>query len=601
MTANPLFLLTCVPIIAGLFCLLIPGRDKYVAKAIAILTVSGSLAGAIHVFMKKPISWQSGQSTILIADNLSSFIGMGVALFAFLVTIYSFGFTEKSFGRYFGYVLITLGASFGVSFANDLIVLLVFWGVLAAMLYLMVNMAGSAKAASAAGKALIIIGGTDALMLFGITLMWWMTGTFSMDKIHLALDKAPAMAAFLCLAAASFAKAGAMPFHSWLPDVAEDGPTPVTAYLPASLDKLLGIYLLARVALHLFTMNAVSNTILLASGAVTIILAVIIALVQHDMKRLLGYHAVSQVGYMVLGIGTGTAVGIAGSVFHMFNHAVYKSCLFLSGGNVEKAAGTTDLAKLGGLAKYMPVTFICFLTASLSISGIPPFNGFVSKWMIYQGIIESAGPKNPAWILWLTCAMFGSVLTVASFMKLIHAIFLGRPSEGLKDVKEARPSMTFPVIVLALICFIFGVFAFIIPIPLFIAPAIGLSMTYLGIWKPVLATTLIMIGIALGFFAYWIFKPGRFRSVRSFVGGEDPDKMDRVSGVEFYDTIKDLKALSGVYAQETKGTFDIYAIGLKSVSPFTRALQHLHNGILSTYLVWCALAMAAIFIFFLLR
>ncbi|MFH1189265.1 MAG: proton-conducting transporter membrane subunit [Candidatus Omnitrophota bacterium] len=596
-----MLLLTCVPIAAGLICLLMPDRAKRLIRGLAILMAASSLAGAVYVFMNKPVNWQAGQSIILIADDLSSFIGIGIALFASLVTIYSFGSAERSFGRYFGYLLITLGASFGVAFANDLLILLVFWGLLAAMLYLMVNMAGSRQAASAARKALIIIGGTDALMLFAFALMWQMTGTFSMDKIRLALDSVPAFAAFLCLAAASFAKAGAMPFHSWLPDVAEHGPTAVTAYLPASLDKLLGIYLLARVALRLFIMNSVSNTILLAAGAVTIILAVVIALVQHDMKRLLGYHAVSQVGYMVLGIGTGTAIGMAGSIFHMFNHAVYKSCLFLSAGNVEKRAGTTDLAKLGGLAKYMPVTFICFLTASLSISGIPPFNGFVSKWMVYQGIIESAGPKNPAWILWLTCAMFGSVLTVASFMKLIHAVFLGRPSEGLKDVKEARPSMTFPVAVLAIICFIFGAFAFIVPVPLFIAPAIGLPMAYLGIWKPVLATSLIIIGIALGFMAYWLFRPGQFRTVRTFVGGEDPEKMARVSGVEFYDTIKDLKALGGVYAREEEGSFDIYTLGGKLMRPLTGALQRLHNGILSTYLVWCALAMAAIFIFFLLR
>src|SRR4030042_5389712 len=112
------------------------------------------------------------------------------------------------------------------------------------------------------------------------------------------------------------------------------------------------------------------------------------SLIQHDLKRLLGYHAVSQVGYMVLGIGTGNPIGIAGGLFHMLNHAIYKSCLFLSGGSVEKKAGTTELDKLGGFAKIMPITFVTFVIASLAISGVPPFNGFASKWMIYQGIIE---------------------------------------------------------------------------------------------------------------------------------------------------------------------------------------------------------------------
>ncbi len=592
---NSLLLLVSVPVVAGIICLVLPDTLKTITKVLAFAVTFASLAGSVYSFIKKPLYWQFGNYNIFAVDNLSAFVGMGVAIFAFLVTIYSFGFIEKSFGRYFGYVLITLGSSFGVAFANDLLALLTFWGLLGGTLYLLVNIQGTDKASAAAKKALIVVGGTDAVMMFGIALIWGMTGTFSMDKINLSLDGPTAFTAFLCLAIAAFAKAGVMPFHSWLPDVAEDGPAPVTAYLPASLDKLLGIYLLARVALHIFVMNAVSNTILLAVGAITIIFAVVIALVQHNMKRLLGYHAVSQVGYMVLGIGTGTAIGIAGGIFHMLNHAIYKSCLFLSAGNVEKRAGTADLAKLGGLAKYMPVTFACFLVASLSISGIPPFNGFVSKWMIYQGIIESAGVNNPAWILWLACAMFGSALTLASFMKLLHAIFLGRPSEGLKDVREVGYSMSFPIVVLACLCVIFGVFAFKIPIPLLIAPCLGAGIAYLGIWNSVIATILVIVGILAGLLIYLKFKPGQFRAVKTFIGGEEADGLGRISGVEFYDTIKDIKGLKALYEQEEKKSFDIYELGARGTFYFSRLLQWLHNGILPTYLVWCLVGMLVLF------
>jgi len=595
MLNNPLLLLISIPIIAGIACLFLPDRLKIVTKAIAFAVTFASLAGSILLFVKKPLYWQCCGYRIFIADNLSSFVGIGIAAFALLVTIYSFVFIEKSFGRYFGYVLITLGSSLGTAFANDLLVLLTFWGFLGGTLYLLVNMQGTDKANAAAKKALIVIGGTDAVMLFGIALVWHMTGTFAMDKVHLLIDSPVALTAFLCFAIAAFAKAGVMPFHSWLPDVAEDGPTPVTAYLPASLDKLLGIYLLARVALHMFVMNTTTNTILMAFGAVTIIFAVIIALVQHDMKRLLGYHAVSQVGYMVLGIGTGTVIGIAGGIFHMFNHAIYKSCLFLSCGNVEKKTGTTDLSKLGGLVKYMPITFVCFIIASMSISGIPPFNGFVSKWMIYQGIIESAGASNPAWILWLTCAMFGSALTLASFMKLSHAIFLGRPSDGLKDTREVGFSMYFPIIALAGLCFIFGVFAFNLSIPLFIAPAVGQSITYSGLWNPIVATILIMIGIAAGFLIYLVLKAGRFRTVEAFVGGEKADDLGRVSGVEFYDTIKDVKGFKAIYNKEETKSFDVYELGGKGTFYLSRLLQWLHNGILPTYLVWCLVGMLVLF------
>ena len=599
---NPLILLIVGPVIAGAICLSLPDRVKIFIKLGALLVCLASFAAAIHIFLKKPIVYNYGSYTVLLADNLSGFIAVAIAAFALLITIYSFGFIERSFGRYFGYTLMTLGASMGAVFANDMIVLLTFWGVLVSLLYLMVNLKGTDDSAAAAKKSLIIIGGTDALMLFGLCLVWSMTKTFMISGLRIPLSSASAYIAYFSLAIAAFAKAGAMPFHSWLPDVAEFAPASVTAYLPASLDKLLGIYLLARISLSLFAVNRITNTVLAVVGAVTIVLAVIIALVQHDMKRLLGYHAVSQVGYMVLGIGTGNPIGIAGGLFHMLNNVIYKSCLFLSAGSVEKRCGTTDLDKLGGLAKYMPVTFAAFLTASLSISGVPPFNGFVSKWMIYQGIIESASPKNPLWIVWLVSAMFGSALTVASFMKLLHAVFLGRPDTELKDVKEAGFSMSFPVIVLALVCVIFGVLAFILPLPILIAPAIGLSIVYLGSWSPVIATILIIIGITAGLFVYSVFRSKKtFRTVQVFIGGEDVGTLGRISGTDFYNTIKDVKALGGIYKKEASGNLDLYNITRNAVYYFTRQLQRLHNGVLPTYLVWCLLGMIGMFLVIFVR
>ncbi|MGB3242668.1 MAG: proton-conducting transporter membrane subunit, partial [Candidatus Omnitrophota bacterium] len=252
---------------------------------------------------------------------------------------------RKGLVRYYIYVLLTLTGSLGAVFSNNLIVFVVFWGFLGLLLYLLVGFGQRKNTAYTAKKTFIIVGGTDAVMLFGIAIIWHLTGALEMDKISIGLNSPPAILAYLCLAAGAFAKAGAMPFHTWVPDAAEDGPTPVTAFLPASLDKLLGIYFLARISLDMFRMNLGMNTFLMVVGSVTIVAAVMMALIQHDMKRLLGYHAVSQVGYMVLGIGTGNPVGIAGGLFHMLNHAIYKSCLFFSGGAVEKRSGTTNLDK----------------------------------------------------------------------------------------------------------------------------------------------------------------------------------------------------------------------------------------------------------------
>lgn len=585
-----------IPILAGLFCLIIPERLKILTRLLSFVVTLASLAASIRIFILKPLYWPPVQTPALTADNLSALAGLGVSFFAFLVTLYSFGYIEKNNGRYFGYVLMVLGSSLGVVFANNLIVLVVFWGFLAALLYLLVSIQGTPKAPESAKKALIIIGATDALMIFAIGLIWKMTGTFAMDGAPIALNGALPYAAFLCILIASFAKAGAVPFHSWLPDVAEDGPASVTAYLPASLDKLLGIYLLARISLNLFIMNGISNTILLVVGAFTIIFAVTIALVQHDFKRLLGYHAVSQVGYMILGIGTANPIGIAGGLFHMLNNALYKSCLFLGAGAVEKRTGTSDLSDLGGLSKYMPATFISFLIASLAISGIPPLNGFFSKWMIYQGIVEMANGKNPFWIVWLIAAMFGSALTIASFIKLLHAVFLGRVSDKTRGVKEAPISMTLPMIILAAICIIFGVFAFSVPVSLLIAPAIGKNISYIGTWSPDVATALIVTAVLLGIIAYLFVAHKKARVVSSFVGGEDPEQLDRVTGTEFYNTIKEIKVFGNLYSKEDAREFDIYNIGGRSMAVTARFFQRLHNGVLPTYLVWCLLGMIVVFL-----
>ena len=546
-------------------------------------------------------------------DNLSVFVGVFIALFFLLITLYSFGFMRQRKGliHYYIYITLTLVSSLGAAFSNNLILFMVFWGFLGLLLYLLIGFGQTENASYTAKKAFIIIGGTDALMLLGLAIIWQLTGSLQMDRISITLNTKIAVLAYMCLAVGAFAKAGAMPFHTWVPDTAQDAPTPVTAFLPASLDKLLGIYFLARISLNMFKMTTAINTLLMIVGSVTIVAAVMMALVQHDLKRLLGYHAVSQVGYMVLGIGTGNPIGIAGGLFHMLNHAIYKSCLFLSGGAVEKEAGTTDLEKLGGFAKGMPITFITFLIASLAISGIPPFNGFASKWMVYQGIIKTASNGSHLWIIWLIAAMFGSALTLASFVKLIHAIFLGQPVnvQYLLDQtsmkgrvmnnkpREASPTMWIPQVFLAVLCVIFGVFAYKIPLKMFIFPSLEGKVEFFGIWNASLATILIIVGIIVGVIIYLLGTITKARETEAFIGGEILEKQPnmRVSGTEFYNTIKEITPLDAIYRLAERKVFDIYHLGSIITFGFNKILSYLHNGILLTYLSWCLLGMIILF------
>ncbi len=536
-------------------------------------------------------------------DALSNFVGIFIIFFSLLIIIYSSGFMKAKRGLilYYFYIVLTLIASLGAVFSNNLVLFMVCWGFLAFLLYLLIWFGEKEHTPSTAKKSFIIIGGSDIFMLLGLAFVWKITGTVQMDKISLLLNTKASVFAYLCLAIGAFAKAGAMPFHTWVPDTASDAPTPVTAYLPASLDKLLGIYFLGRLSLDMFKMDAIMNIVLMSIGSITIIAAVMMALVQHDLKRLLGYHAVSQVGYMVLGIGTGTVLGIAGGIFHMLNNAIYKAGLFLSGGNVEKKAGTTDLERLGGFAKLMPISFITFLIASLSISGVPPFNGFVSKWLIYQGIIETGKSGGYLWVLWLIAAMFGSALTLASFMKLVHAVFLGQPSKEYKvsSIKHREVSITMwiPVVILAILCVVFGVFAYQIPLRIFIFPSVGFTGEFSGLWTPSLATLLILVGILLGVIIYFIGTVTKTRQTEVFIGGEIIDEYPqmRVSGARFYDTIRELDILKSIYSLAEKGYFDIYRIGQRIIYSFSSLLRYFHNGILSTYLAWCIFGMIILF------
>jgi len=546
-------------------------------------------------------------------DNLSIFVGIFIGIFFLLITIYSFGFMrqKKRLIHYYSYLILTFISSLGAVFSNNFILFMVFWGFLGLLLYLLIGFGQTENASYTAKKAFIIIGGTDALMLLGLALVWRLTGSLQMDEISITLNTKVAVLAYMCLAAGAFAKAGVMPFHTWVPDTARDAPTPVTAFLPASLDKLLGIYFLIRISLNMFKMSTAVNTVLMVVGSVTIVAAVMMALTQHDLKRLLGYCAVSQVGYIVLGIGTGNPIGIAGGLFHMLNHAIYKSCLFLSVGAVEKEAGTTDLEKLGGFAKIMPITFITFLIASLAVSGIPPFNGFASKWMVYQGIIKTASNGSYLWIIWLIAAMFGSALTLAIFMKLIHAVFLGQPANEqprsnkiptkaeamINKRRETSPTMWIPQVFLAVLCVIFGVFAYRIPLKMFIFPSLEGKVVFFGIWNASLATILIIVGVVVGIMIYLLGTITKTREAEAFIGGEILEEQlnMRFSGTEFYNTIKDITPLGTIYGLAERKVFDIYHLGSIITFGFNKILRYIHNGVLLTYLAWCFLGMIILF------
>jgi len=603
----PIFL----PLIAGFVLLFLPNKIGSLSKALTLIISVITLALAIQIFTVGQLDYAGfvlriadlKLDLLLTAKPLGEFILVFAMGFGLLIALYSLKSTTeaKRTNVYYGAILLAIGGAAGVLLSNNLLFLLIFWEIVTVSLYLLITTGGRGSN-FAATKSFAMIGASDAAFLLGIMMIWVLSGTFVISEISVATTSAVPIIAFLLLMTAAVTKAGALPLHTWLPSSGEYAPPSVMALLPAAIDKLLGIYLLVVIVREIFILESgVLSIILAAIGAATIIIAVMIAMVQHNLKKLLSYHAISQVGYMVLGIATGTAVGIAGGVFHMLNHAIYKCCLFLCGGAVEQAAGTAELDKLGGLGKKMSITFTVCLIAALSISGVPPFNGFASKWMVYQGVIQMGTAQTSGaaqlWPIWLAAAMFGSALTLASFVKLIHSIFLSRLPAELKDVKEVSLSMKVPMVILAALCVFFGIF-YHMPLKLFIYPALNIEpgTAIFGTWESGLATFLIIVGISLGVLILLVGLLSRkVRTVPTWTCGEvyDNEQMT-IPGTHFYKTVSSMAGLKQLYARQEKGHFDLYNQTQNLGLAFIKRLRLLHSGFLPTYLNWVILGLLVI-------
>ncbi|MBW6515732.1 MAG: hypothetical protein K0B81_03830 [Candidatus Cloacimonetes bacterium] len=613
-------LLIMMPMVIGVVLFILPESLKTVkgliTLAVSAVTLYLSLVlfrvipGDVTLLVRMPCTFLPSLEKLLLlrVDGLSKLIVLFIGFFGFLYTIYSLAYITKGkrILSYYSYFLITLGASFGVALADNLLVFVTLWGLLGLTLYKLIK-GHDDENSSTAKKTLILIGASDSILIMGIGMLFLASGSFSMSAINLTTNHPFINIAFLTLLIASFTKAGVFPFHTWVPDYAKDAPASSSAFLPASLDKLLGIYFLARICMNIFSLTTWATLLLLIIGTVTIITAVMMALIQHNYKRLLGYHAVSQVGYMVTGIALGTPLGLAAGLFHMVNNAIYKGGLFLTAGSVEKSTGREELDQLGGLSKLMPLTFISALIFALSISGIPPLNGFYSKWMIYTGIIDfgamnQAGIASQLWMVWLILTLVGSSLTLASFVKFISGIYLGRRNESLGAVKEVNILMWLPQIFLALICVVFGIFAarWIVP-SLFGFTNVGLMGTEISEqWLAPAVSILILISIIIGFIIYWMGTLKTRRTSDSFVGGEKLQEELNYSPLEFYKTIGTFKFFNFIYQKATKKWFDIYHIGKGFVLGCSKVFSWCHTGVLSTYLMWIIFGVAILMIILIL-
>jgi NADH-quinone oxidoreductase subunit L len=456
MMETTMILLISVTALAGLF-LFLPFRVRFLRETVFILAAAANCGLALSLFghdaaVSLPFVFQGFEASF----RLYSFSGLIVAaagVLSLLLALYTAGFMQgkNASGAFYGLFLLSLAMIDGAVLSDNLILLLFFWEGLLATIYGMIALAGG-DAWKTAMKAFVIIGVTDLCMMAGIGLTGYLSGGFTISQIALPTNGLFSLA-FGLLLVGGLGKVGAVPFHSWIPDAAGKAPLPFMAFLPAALEKLLGVYFIGRVCMDLFHMTPGSpfGSALMIIGLVTIVVTSAMALVQRDMKRMLGYATVTQVGYILLGLGTCLPAGIVGALFHTMNHALYKSGLFLTAGAVERQAGTTDLDALertGGLAARMPLTFVTFVLTAAATLGLPPMNAFFSKELIFDAALEMG------WAVYAV-SMLGAFLTALAFFRLGHALFFGKGAAPA--AKEAPAFMLIPMLVIAGICLFFGV------------------------------------------------------------------------------------------------------------------------------------------------
>jgi multicomponent Na+:H+ antiporter subunit D len=402
-------------------------------------------------------SWKLPIGIALVLDGLTAFMLITVNLIAFSVSIYSISYMERftSKWKFYTLFLLMVAGMNGVVVSGDIFNLFVFLEIASVASYALVAFGTERHELEAAFKYTVMSSVGSLFLLLGIVFLYSYTSTLNMaDMANILAQKSASnitiMVSVLFIMGFGL-KAALVPFHAWLPDAHPSAPAPISAMLSGVLIKSLGIYTLCRIFYNVIGINFPLSSILMILGTLSMVIGVFLAIGQWDFKRLLAYHSISQIGYVILGIGLGTPLGIIGGLFHLFNHSVFKSLLFLNSGAVEYATGTRDLQEMGGLATKMPITSTTSLIASMSIAGIPPFNGFWSKLII---IIAAVQANHLGYAFW---AVLASILTLASFTKVMKYAFFGELRKKWSEVKEVPFFMKIAMVILALICVVGGV------------------------------------------------------------------------------------------------------------------------------------------------
>jgi multicomponent Na+:H+ antiporter subunit D len=481
---NPLIPLFVVIPLTGAFLIMILGRfirglNKYLASFILlvlfILSIYSIVTTGNSLSIYKVGGWESIDNIpigiFMVMDGFSVIILCIINIIGFLSVVYSISYIKRYTAENYFYALFCLmvAGMNGVVLSGDLFNIFVFLEISVISAYALVAFGVEKNELEASFKYQVLGGIASFLILFGIGFIYWKTKTLNIADIKQAFasgyDKTYYLFVQLLILSGFGLKAAIIPFHAWLPDAHSSAPSPISAMLSGVLIKAVGIYVIIRLFFNMFVISESMAILITTLGTLSMVAGVFLAIGQWDIKRLLAYHSISQMGYVVMSAGIGmlllsdgtkpeiATLAIAGGIFHLINHAAFKGLLFLNAGAIEYNIGTRDLKEMGGLAGSMPATAATSFVASMSISGIPPFNGFFSKLIIIIAAVMGG------FYLLAILAVVVSIITLASFLKFQRYAFFNKVENKNPGLREVPYPMVFSMVVLSIVCAILSLLA----------------------------------------------------------------------------------------------------------------------------------------------
>ena len=609
----------------GAFLVVLFGRNKFLRGLIAFCATA--IALCCMILLIKPVMlnheiicyWMgsramAGGYAIGIAmevDQVSLFFGLLIATAVFVACVYSLQYMDHddNIPEYYTLFLMLAGGVMGLVLSGDLFNMFIMVEILTFAAVALTAFRNKAFGALEAAFKYLVVGcmGSTAI-LTGTIMLYAQAHTLNFAQLSDVISgnmNTTTIVAFALLYIGFSTKAFIVPFHPLAADAHGAAPASISVLISGVLTKS-GVYAILRLTYFLFqTMQlGAIQFMLVFIGSVSMFVFVTMALAPHDFKRLLAFHSISQIGYVMTAIGLGTGLGLSAGLYHAMNHTMFKGLLFLAAGAVHYRTGVTDLRKLGGLGKKMPWTCALFLIGAASISGIPPFNGFASKWMIYQATYQKAVESgNIGFLLATIVALITSVLTLASFVKVTQSVFFGQIRPEHEDVKEVPAGMIIAMCLFAAICVVTGLFPRLVT-DFLTGPAAnaalnpqnyissmltgeGVFKTYevfagAGVWSPVNWLLLLMIAL-LGVTIVAVL--GKYDQVSESKEGELVDS-------------KFALFFGGEQTQYSQvGGEDLFW-GLKhNWRHYFSFMHELHSGVVNDYALWAVVALALAIVF----